>query len=402
MIIEMDFMGHWKTRALMAAIGRGEALQALILLWGHCQSRKAWEFELSPLKLAGICGFEGDATKLMETMRALQWIDPAEEAGWFRVHDWGETNASLVGKWAGGARERGAHWHPRGHVVKADGGTPAGTTGGTIGGTIGGTTGSGKATSTGASSGSGSGGSDRIGGDGIGEDKKKSTPKAPKGAGTLPMPGDWPPRRAEIMQRWLDYRVTIRKPVRAASWPALQAKVAVLDDEQLDFCVADSISNGWTGLFPDKFTFPPPTGGSSGASTAQKKEGAAPGPGKKIRAADFPWRVVATEHEGWTPEGEWEDQTLRTRQTLRESWSKLSAQTKSALWALSQDGSDDEKKEAAAGTAVTGTPPDWREHFARIFGRDVVQPERWCDVPTAMQRQVWADLEKKKGGAEAE
>ncbi|WP_395734861.1 hypothetical protein [Prosthecobacter sp.] len=397
MIIEADFLTHWKTQALMSAIGELEALRALLSLWGHCQRRKQWEFQLSPLMLAGVCAYKGDAEKLLRTMLELHWIDPAEEEGWFQVHDWGETNASLVGKWAGGARVRGAHWHPRGHVMEPEDGTRGATSGYA--------TAKARASTTGATTAQTTGGTDRIGLDKRGEDGK-STPKAPKGAGTLPMPADWSPRRVEIMQRWLDYRTSIRKPVRAASWPALQAKVAVLDDEQLDFCVADSMSNGWTGLFPEKFTFPPPTGGGSGAANAQKKEGGAPPTAKKIRPADFPWRAVAIEHEGWEPVGEWEDQTLRTRQTLRESWSRLSVQTKSALWALSQDGAGDEKKEAAAKSetkeAITGTPPDWREHFARLFGKDAVHPEQWCEVPPAMQRQVWADLEKRKAGAGAQ
>lgn len=348
MIIETDFINHWKTRALATAVGKAEALQALLLLWGHCQTRKAWEFELTPLMLAGICAYENNDAgerppeKLWKAMLELRWIVPAEELGWYQARGWGETNASLVGKWAGGLRKAGATWHPRGYAIDT-------SEGGTIGSASGkpkDTTGATSGFANGSTSAFTNGSTDLIGEDKRGEEAK-SPPKAPKGGvASLPMPPDWSPRRMEVMQRWLDYRSASRKTVRAPSWSALQTKVAVLDDEQLNACVDESISNGWMGLFPDRFTLSPPTGGGPGPANAQKKEGGAADPAKKIKAPDFPWREVAIDHEGWTPEGGWEDQTARTRQALRDSWSKLSPQTKAALWELSQGGTQGEQPDA--------------------------------------------------------
>lgn len=182
--------------------------------------------------------------------------------------------------------------------------------------------------------------------DRIGEDRKENTPKAPKGAHTLPMPADWTLRRIEIMQGWLDYREANRKRVKPASWSKLLDRLSILDDEALDFCVSDSIANGWQGLFPDKFTHPRPTGIGQNANLPQKKEGAA-----GVKAADFPWRDVAVSCEGWTPDGDWADQTPRTRKALRATWAALSPSGKSAIWTLAQgeqDEQDGKKKEGGA------------------------------------------------------
>lgn len=393
MIIETDFVNHWKTRALATAVGRGEALQALLLLWGHCQTRKAWEFELTPLMLAGICSYEGEAEKLWKAMMELRWIVPAVEPGWFQVRGWGEVNASLVGKWAGGLRKQGAGWHARGYGLAPATGATIGSTSGQPQATIG--------ASNGSTSAASSGPTDLIGLDRI-RDERKSTPKAPKGAHTLPeVPEEWSELRKTVMLRWFDYRRGLRKPVKLVSMPALLEKLAVLTDEQLDLCVAESVANGWTGLFPEKFTLPPPTGSAGDAAkNREKKEGGAAGGVRKIKAADFPWRVVAKDYEGWEPEGEWEDQTARTRQTLREAWSALPAQTKAAFWELSQGGAESEKKEGAAGDVFEcPTPCDWREHWAECCGLSPDRaPETWEEVVPAMRRRIVALIEKKKGG----
>ena len=78
------------------------------------------------------------------------------------------------------------------------------------------------------------------------------------------------------------------------------------------------------------------------ATMGQKKEGAAPA--KTIKPADFPWRLVAHEHEGWEPAGDWADQTARSRSSLRDTWAGLPDDVKAALLARETA----EKKEGAA------------------------------------------------------
>ncbi len=121
MIIQTDFIIHWKTKGLAVRIGREAAIVALLSLWGHCEKRKLWELDLTPLKLAGICDYSGDAQVLLDTMEELRILDDVSLDGskerWYRVHGWAEINSSLVGKWHYHAG-KGAEWHPRGYLVK--------------------------------------------------------------------------------------------------------------------------------------------------------------------------------------------------------------------------------------------------------------------------------------------
>ena len=118
MIIQSDFLHHWKTRALANQIGMEAALTALIALWSHCERRRAWEFRLTPLILAGICHFRGTPEELMTPMVELGFLDPSSEesgeAGWYEVHDWSRVNASLIVKWWAA---KGSGWHKRGYII---------------------------------------------------------------------------------------------------------------------------------------------------------------------------------------------------------------------------------------------------------------------------------------------
>lgn len=51
--------------------------------------------------------------------------------------------------------------------------------------------------------------------------------------------------------RWYDYRVQIRKPLKQASIPAAQKALAAYGSDQ-EAVVDQSIANGWQGLFPLK------------------------------------------------------------------------------------------------------------------------------------------------------
>jgi hypothetical protein len=108
MIVQPDFLDHWKVNALAARIGRLEAITALLALWSHCQQRRQWRFEFTPLMLAGICRYNGDNPRdnprvLMDTLLELNLIEK-DENGVFEVHEWAEMNASLVHNWGAGKK----------------------------------------------------------------------------------------------------------------------------------------------------------------------------------------------------------------------------------------------------------------------------------------------------------
>ena len=92
MILQPDFLYHWKVQALCGAIGRAEALTALLALWGHCQTSKAYVFDFTLPMLAGICHYQGDAAILHQALLDCRLIDPLEN-GRYEIHGWAENNA---------------------------------------------------------------------------------------------------------------------------------------------------------------------------------------------------------------------------------------------------------------------------------------------------------------------
>lgn len=54
-----------------------------------------------------------------------------------------------------------------------------------------------------------------------------------------------------VWDRWQDYRRSVKRPLKQASIPAAQKKLAAFGDDQ-SAVVEQSIANGWQGLFPVK------------------------------------------------------------------------------------------------------------------------------------------------------
>lgn len=101
MIVEPDFLNHWKTQMLCDLLGN-DALGPIYLLrlWGHCQNRKSWEFELSANAIRAICQFQGDAQKLEDSMIESGWLERNGDS--IIVTGWADCNASLIAAWKNG------------------------------------------------------------------------------------------------------------------------------------------------------------------------------------------------------------------------------------------------------------------------------------------------------------
>ena len=100
MIVEPDFLDHWKTRLLVRLLGTELAPIYVIRLWAHCQQRKTDRFTgWKPVVLASVCRWDGDVETFWEAMG--QTFVHFED-GAVLVHGWAETNASLVSAWANG------------------------------------------------------------------------------------------------------------------------------------------------------------------------------------------------------------------------------------------------------------------------------------------------------------
>lgn len=103
MIVSPDFLNHWKLTALAHAIGTLEAITSLLHLWAYCQTRKTWVDAFPAPMLAGICKFSGDPQLLRKALIECRWLDELED-GRLEVHDWAETNNSLVIAWNNGRK----------------------------------------------------------------------------------------------------------------------------------------------------------------------------------------------------------------------------------------------------------------------------------------------------------
>jgi hypothetical protein len=102
MIIEPDFLDHWKTRLLMRLLDTEAAPNYVIRLWSHCQTRKTNKFpEWSPAILASVCRWPGDADQFWSAM--MQTFCRSED-GYLIAHEWDEVNASLIAAWSNGGK----------------------------------------------------------------------------------------------------------------------------------------------------------------------------------------------------------------------------------------------------------------------------------------------------------
>jgi hypothetical protein len=102
MIIEPDFLDHWKTRLLMRLLDTDAAPNYVIRLWSHCQTRKTNIFpEWSPVILSSVCRWPGDADVFWSAM--LQTFCRIED-GHLVAHQWDEVNAGLICSWSNGAK----------------------------------------------------------------------------------------------------------------------------------------------------------------------------------------------------------------------------------------------------------------------------------------------------------
>lgn len=107
MIVEPDFLDHWKTRLLVRLLGTETAPLVVLRLWAHCQQRKTDRFTgWKPTVLASVCRWDNpadtDGLTLWHSMIETRFIELQGED--VIVHGWSETNAFLVSAWSNGRR----------------------------------------------------------------------------------------------------------------------------------------------------------------------------------------------------------------------------------------------------------------------------------------------------------
>lgn len=101
MIVDPDFLDHWRTRMLVDALGGDEmAPMYLMRLWGHCQVRRSDRFDMPPAGLKAQCRYPGDADAFEKALTEGKFV--ARHGSEIEVLGWAEQNASLLAAWENG------------------------------------------------------------------------------------------------------------------------------------------------------------------------------------------------------------------------------------------------------------------------------------------------------------
>lgn len=83
MIVDPDFLDHWRTRMLVDELGGDEfAPHYLLRLWGHCQTRRSTTFEIPAAGLKGLCKASCGADQLEAALIKCGYIERDGEAIW--------------------------------------------------------------------------------------------------------------------------------------------------------------------------------------------------------------------------------------------------------------------------------------------------------------------------------
>lgn len=103
MIVDPDFLDHWRTRMLVDALGGDEMVpMCLIRLWAHCQVRRGDRFEMPAAGLKAQCRYTGNAQAFEDALIEAKFIE--RDGDWIHVLGWAEQNASLLAAWENGGK----------------------------------------------------------------------------------------------------------------------------------------------------------------------------------------------------------------------------------------------------------------------------------------------------------
>ncbi len=101
MIVQPDFLDHWKTHMLIDLLKDELAPIYLIRLWAYCQNRKTNTFSrTNPAMLKHICQASQDASHFEKCMIESGFVELIDDQ--LVAHDWDEVNASLIASWKNG------------------------------------------------------------------------------------------------------------------------------------------------------------------------------------------------------------------------------------------------------------------------------------------------------------
>jgi hypothetical protein len=101
-IVDPDFLDHWRTGMVADAMGDPLAPLYILRLWAHCQERKSDTFVMPARGLKAQCKCPGDADTFEEALIEAGFLERQGDS--VRVLGWAEKNASLIAAWENGSK----------------------------------------------------------------------------------------------------------------------------------------------------------------------------------------------------------------------------------------------------------------------------------------------------------
>ena len=103
MIVQTDFLDHWKTQMLIDLLGDTHAPLYMIRLWGYCQTKKTHRFPVgSASVLKAICRAPCEPEKFESALISSGFLEKTD--GFWEVHDWNVANYQLIQSWENGKK----------------------------------------------------------------------------------------------------------------------------------------------------------------------------------------------------------------------------------------------------------------------------------------------------------
>lgn len=102
MIVDPDFLDHWRTQMLIDTLDDPCAPLYVIRLWAHCQTRRGWIFEIPMAGIKSICKFNGEAEQLNQALVDCEFLHRVDKQ--VTVVGWDEHNSTLIANWENGKK----------------------------------------------------------------------------------------------------------------------------------------------------------------------------------------------------------------------------------------------------------------------------------------------------------
>lgn len=104
MIVQPDFVEHFKTKALIKLTKDEASPLAVLRLWGHCQNSRRWQFpNMTAEQLAALCAW-GDRKPACHTALVKAGFLKRLPEGGFEAHQWDQQNGKLIANWTNGPK----------------------------------------------------------------------------------------------------------------------------------------------------------------------------------------------------------------------------------------------------------------------------------------------------------